>query len=458
MSTSNSYAHDNLTMQYMDTSYPFSSFYDAANAIAMDNALFATSLLSPASTKSSSMDTWGKMKIPILELLNDTEETADGWKTVPSSATYSSLSGLFMTGLSESTNTSMRLETSYWILDCPVVQNGISDNVTWISGTSANIYSPDGLNQSVRNASEDIQPRTIYYETGLSLPNFTAAYTFINPSAKCTIQTSYVELQVSWVGQNCSTTSMRPSTLPHNATGWTVLDNFQVWQYWSDDFVNSVSGHDSVATAKETYFVSPDSPGSMSSCGGYNAPADQCDASQVARAMDPQTFSISLTQLMNTYWLSCAGPEITTNSLQSTDMCYQSNPNASNGNCQYVLDTPATATHSTEVIICNDGWLVALCVASAIMIIATGLRFITTLVRHSSDLLFNVSTLTRDNPYVGLPLAGSTMEDAKRSRLLKDLEVRLGDVEPTRDIGHYGIGAVTADRYVGSLKKGRLYD
>lgn len=70
------------------------------------------------------------------------------------------------------------------------------------------------------------------------------------------------------------------------------------------------------------------------------------------------------------------------------------------------------------------------------------------------DILGYVSSLTRDNPYVDVPKGGSTVDGIERSLLLKDLQLRLGDVEPENDrVGHIALGSShrTKGVYVGRL-------
>jgi hypothetical protein len=46
------------------------------------------------------------------------------------------------------------------------------------------------------------------------------------------------------------------------------------------------------------------------------------------------------------------------------------------------------------------------------------------------DILGYISSLTRDNPYIPLPPGGSTPDATERTILLKDLVIKLGDVNP----------------------------
>ena len=52
-----------------------------------------------------------------------------------------------------------------------------------------------------------------------------------------------------------------------------------------------------------------------------------------------------------------------------------------------------------------------------------------------------VSTMTRDNPYIDLPPGGCTLDCLERTRLLKDVSVRLQDFAPDDAVGHIAFGS-----------------
>ena len=56
---------------------------------------------------------------------------------------------------------------------------------------------------------------------------------------------------------------------------------------------------------------------------------------------------------------------------------------------------------------------------------------------HTSipDIFGAVSSMVRNNPYVELPRGGSALDGIDRARLIKDLSVRLGDIQEGEDIG-----------------------
>lgn len=65
-----------------------------------------------------------------------------------------------------------------------------------------------------------------------------------------------------------------------------------------------------------------------------------------------------------------------------------------------------------------------------------------------------VTSMTYENPYMKIPNGGSTLDAMERARLLKDVEVYVGDVQGDEDVGHIAFAAGSPLR---TLERGRLY-
>ncbi|KAH0333936.1 hypothetical protein KCU81_g9645, partial [Aureobasidium melanogenum] len=134
---SNLQANDTIwRLQYVNTSSNvLTGIYegaDTASQFVPVNALFGAALVGASSSSSSSVDAWGNIKIPWIERLNTTWEDAEGWYPIPqlgSSDEYAALIGLPLSIISDSSNstdnltTSFDVETSYWTLSCPVFED-----------------------------------------------------------------------------------------------------------------------------------------------------------------------------------------------------------------------------------------------------------------------------------------------------------------------------------------------
>jgi hypothetical protein len=61
-------------------------------------------------------------------------------------------------------------------------------------------------------------------------------------------------------------------------------------------------------------------------------------------------------------------------------------------------------------------------------------------ISHVPVLAMNTSTLLRETTHANTPLGGLTLDDDERGRLLKDIQIRLGDLAASENIGKIGIG------------------
>jgi hypothetical protein len=121
--------------------------------------------------------------------------------------------------------------------------------------------------------------------------------------------------------------------------------------------------------------------------------------------------------------------------------------------------TAGTISHLEEVYSCNRGWLAALVIASALMLIAGGggttLKYKTV----GPDVLGYVSSLTRDNPHMGgAEWSGSSMDGLARAKELRGVRIRLEDAREKDEVGHIVVAALSGRGETSKrLRKGRLY-
>lgn len=79
--------------------------------------------------------------------------------------------------------------------------------------------------------------------------------------------------------------------------------------------------------------------------------------------------------------------------------------------------------------------------ASSVLLLC---RICDAIVKHKArgpQILWHVSTMTRDNPFIDLPSRGCTLDGLDRARLLKDMEVKVQDVAAEDEVGHIALGA-----------------
>lgn len=115
------------------------------------SVLFASSLLSTAEVKTSSVDMWGNVKVPYYSKIEATgaAKNEDGWIRMPANFTmYSSLFGLPISNL-QIGNTTFNIESTYTELSCGEM------NVTGqpVTGDKSDLISVDGPFVSFQNVS-----------------------------------------------------------------------------------------------------------------------------------------------------------------------------------------------------------------------------------------------------------------------------------------------------------------
>ncbi|KAF2811718.1 uncharacterized protein BDZ99DRAFT_560049 [Mytilinidion resinicola] len=253
---------------------------DGQTSIATMDALYVSALLSPLTTRTSPVDTWGNVKIPMLEHLSNLTKDAEGWQQVGTEdqTVFSSLIGVPQTAVPLDHQTTFSMETSYFALDCPVLvkdddpreprmskigafQNGsVIPKSDWVGtlGYSWTLATPSFMYNSRANSSQlsqaygngtNMAPRKLYYSSADD--GVDDKGNRINTYAECTMNTSYVEVRVSCDGKKCAATHMRPSTQPPVASAWTVADAGR--ERFFTDFATAVGGNSYEPTAVQRY-------------------------------------------------------------------------------------------------------------------------------------------------------------------------------------------------------------
>ncbi|EON61763.1 hypothetical protein W97_00979 [Coniosporium apollinis CBS 100218] len=391
------------------------------------------------------MDTWGNVKIPMMESLN-TSSTSDGWHAVDAnSSVYSSLIGIPVSAVADRANTTFSLETSYWALDCPRLEEygndtRDTDNYDWIEAQdyswalkTERIADNSSRYLALTSNTNDPPPRNWVYFSYDDTDNARMSY------AECTMRTRHVEVQVHCKGRSCEVVRMRDSTLPHLPSGWTFLDDSHQNTYiFTLNLQQAVMANMFTPSAVQRYFTNPGSP--------FNTTAKMPRLYTVG----PKSFAISFAQLLNTFWLAGIGAFVVPGGIPHSD--------SNLGNGTNVLQaTNAVMSESEEILVCDKRWLATLLVSTSAMFIAGVVGLALGFVRRGPDLAMDIATMTRDNPYMNLPQGGSALDCAERSRLLRNIRVRFGDVTPHGEVGYAAIGSLVDEKEVDILKEERLY-
>lgn len=431
-------------------------------------ALFLASVGAPGTTRNSSMDTWGNMKIPMVEQLPGFQSMeSTEWTNVDATSEppiYSSLLGIPTANVPSTGNSTFTVETAYMNVNCPALNRvpyvdivktrasmSPSDpstcpcNNTFMWGEISTLSSQEGKGGAARCGASSLDSRSLMY------------FSFDNDGngtfANCSMTTSYVELQVDCTGWNCSTTAVRPSTKQNPSANHTVLDACEQgsFPYLFPYFMQTIasftdwagSGSSGYPSALQVYLANPDQT--------LNASAKAYIPS--LHTTSPLDFSIRLSQIINTYWTASVATEaVYLGHAENFDILSSSTNNISLAKAEATVFTPSTIIH------CNRGWLAPLVLASAIMFLSAWLALFTDLRTWIPKVLMNMSTLTRGNPNFNLPPGGGVLSDEERSRLLKGNRVRFGEVMVNTNVGDLVIGSCEEDGgMVARLSKGKSY-
>ncbi|EME78314.1 uncharacterized protein MYCFIDRAFT_199547 [Pseudocercospora fijiensis CIRAD86] len=436
---------------YMSTNKSFDGFVtgDLGQMQTMINGLFNAALLGPEQTKASPVDTWSNVKVPQLEALSNSEDALlhHKWLDVPSeNVTYSSLIGLPVSQFPSTSESTFTLETSYFVLDCPILSNntypqhwGNVSNGDYGQGFTGVSAASAGMGGTVLTNSTTCRGDP---DNPALPPRYLAWNSFDDDgrvSALCTARMTYVEVDIKCTGSNCAATRIRNSTLPHPSRAWTWLDgpvgSCIWWRYYFHYFLATVViNRSGTSTPLEGYLMEPDAPASP-------------NMHQSLTHLDHKVFATRFAQLMNAFWTICAGPyavaygfdgEATNLNNNGTGVArtWQSLYNSERAN------TTAQSVHTFKVIKCNAGWLAALLLASLLLVVACIAGIVLRFKLTTPELMLNWTTVIRDNPYVDGPISDSRVDDIHRSRLLRNAKIRFGDVEPASEVGHLAIASV----------------
>jgi hypothetical protein len=440
--------------QYMDvsgSSFPddlISSVY-GGRSIPI-NTLFLASLGAPDATKKSPQDTWGNIKVPLIEQLPGmlgAQKATDGWIDISNmNATeipYSSLTGIPVANIPRDTNATFNIETSYWHLDCPVLRNipevDIASFQKALVGQSNTTCQPAGCGTLFLWGSLSALPSQ-QGRTGISrcahineteMDARWIQYFSFDPEdggtfANCSMRTSYVELGVTCEpGFVCHTKKIRPSVRLHRSVNITGLDYCPgagnasypiLFQYFISLF------------ASFTKLPGAQNSGSPSALQVYlTDPAHALNASLIANippvhTIGSQLFATRFGQLLNTYWLSTVGTEaLFLGHTSSFNSLSAQSSTISRAEVNGWVSSPRT------IIVCNRPWLIPLFVCTTLMLLATVAQIVTDWRILVPKVMMNMSTVSRGNLYFGLPPGGGGLSDRERSNLIGRVRVRLGE-------------------------------
>ncbi|OIW29003.1 hypothetical protein CONLIGDRAFT_645147 [Coniochaeta ligniaria NRRL 30616] len=471
-------------------------------------ALYQAALLQSLEYKQGPLDIWGNVKIPRLDMLNQSLADADGWInfTTPNSVeSFSSLLGLPILNISRTGVVEFTVESVYVALAAPdKVTNG---PVKYYPG---NIYLYKGMNVTCPTCinwehNDFLDPKLgtarqmLLYGEPFPQPNaaLMANASYSSPRSIrfdahasdydlgtvtffCPVTQHFIETTIRCTFGACRATRARPSTTDHRNQNVT---SFDLWGTFALDMITSISNAKSLQVSSPSELFMNDTTVSPIRSGKE---AFGTENFANLSAVEPHLLAERASMILNTALQIFMAPSGFTGDLPLSNLSIYglphipadgvnvtlawlnesisdiSDPGDDLVHQQFIADAPfvaanttATVTEFTEVYRADPAWVAVLILSSAVLVITgIGGMALGSYVR-APDVFDPLMGLTYNNPHLDVPGHHSTLSATERARLLRQLTVRLGDVQPYSEMGKISLGQ-TAE--VKRLVRGRLYE
>jgi hypothetical protein len=482
-------------------------------------ALYQAAVVQSLEYKLSPRDIWGNVKIPRLDRLDQSLADADGWInfTTPSSSveSFSSLLGLPILNVPQTGVVEFTVESVYIALDAPdKVTFGpkqyYSDNIYVFVGM--NVTCPTCINWEHNEVDQKLEiarwmllygepfpqpdatvmanasysaPRTIRFDSGIKgsddNDSDSGMVTFL-----CPVTQHFVETTIRCTFGNCAAVRARPSTADHRNKNVT---SFDLWGTFALDMISRVSNAKAMSVSSPSELFMNDSIATPIRSGIQSAVGENfANLTRVDRGLLADRASMLLNTALQTFMapagftgdlptsnLSLYGlPHIPANGVNVT-LAWLNVTVAGPGSVGEILATPeelvhaeilsdahfiaadttATVTQFTEVYRADYAWVAVLVISSSVLVITGVAGMALGSYVRAPDVFDPLIGLTYNNPHLDVPGHHSTLSATDRARLLRQLTVRLGDVQPYSEMGKISLGQ-TAE--VKRLVTGRLYE
>jgi hypothetical protein len=269
-------------------------------------------------------------------------------------------------------------------------------------------------------------------------------------ATNCTLHFTTAESRITCANRDCSVTHMRPysAAFPSDITPLedclTAKNFYQYFAALSSPY-RTIWYNISVPSETEVYLMVGSNPLSL----GVSTPT----LANLSNATGEQ-MSERLSRLLNTYWTASLATEFIAGGISKFNFTTGSN---------YLDIHPGNYTNATvemvqNTYICDNGLLGLMLLSSAILFLVALVGLVLKLMVLAPDVFGRISSLTRENTYIHVPAGASTLDGANRAKLLKDVIVKLGDVQPNEEVGHIALASMGKGFVeVGTLKKRRMY-
>lgn len=482
------------------------------------DAMYAAALLGNKQAKEGPEDTWGNIKIPYLDTTDSVSNDSEAWTIISDEfrppEDYFSLVGVPVIGRPQEKDSAFNLELSYFTVQCERFKKA-TVNASDYAALEELVPGQLWKNMSAENNpwTDGDRSSTFFLETDLPLTNggndgdgrFNAYAGFVNASmtskkfpkrqityaskfgvdamniANCSLGQTHVESEVTCSREKCIAGKIRPSLTDKRDVYTTPFDHILIAELALKAFPRTF-GWSKGSSPTEQFLFNTSGFELMSPLATFVTTPGWRDLG----LLDPDVFAKRLALLLNTYYQLTLAPTAFLGNLPTTnlsafgidtqpvldvDAYLPKDMSTENTTFQnwffpfqsksfayglYFIGATTNATVSTthQVFVCNYAWL-SLLLAAAITILLTGVASLVLKRKTLGPEMFGfVTSMTYQNPFVKIPKGGSMLDAMERARLLKDVEVCVGDVYGDEDVGHIALAAGVPLR---KLERGRLY-
>ncbi|KAF2632538.1 hypothetical protein BU25DRAFT_382057 [Macroventuria anomochaeta] len=298
--------------------------------------------------------------------------------------------------------------------------------------------------------------------------------------ARCTLAQNHVESMIVCTGDQCAAQKIRTSTTDTRPSALTSFEHGLIMQNFAQQFPIAVQ-FNTGSSPTERFLSNTSAFPFIQQAGHLTEDVAYSNLSLLTSAV----FSRRLSLLFNTYYQLTIQPTGYFGSLSSNLTLYgpdtlpvtdvnvylPSNFSATNNSFfdwYSTFDTGVQSSkspfigatieaHNTttqEIFLCNFAWFAILIVASTVIFITGAAGLILKRKTLGPDMFGFVTSMTYENPWVNIPKGGTMLDAMERARLLKDMEVHVGNVRGDEDTGHIAFAAGVPLR---KLERGRLY-
>jgi len=276
----------------------------------------------------------------------------------------------------------------------------------------------------------------------------------------CTIDYVHTESLVSCpTADSCSVIRVRPSQSDTRPRWISPFDDNSIAYNFALNFPQAAgqNGQSGQSTPTEVFMSFLSSP--------YTGAASAASTQGFVNlfGLGSSELSARLSLVLSTYWQVSTGPTTYTAGLPANANPVDVNDdNPVTEQASFVTNsefvTLGGTSHNTTtrpIWVCSFVWASLLFASSSILLVVGLAGLVLKLRTRGPDMLGFVSSLTHDNVHVPLGGGGAVL-GMERSRLLKNMRLKIGDVKAREEVGHIALAADGV--HVGGLQRNRLYN